>query len=91
MGFVITEFLKLPALPARYQHQSEQVELIRYLAAEGTTVEPGSPVVLIENWWATFEVVCEVRAKLAKNLLDSLPGVLLDEGSELVFLRPDRP
>jgi hypothetical protein len=86
MGFVITEFLKMPPLPAQYQHQSGHVELVRYLAAEGARVEPGTSIVLIENWWASFEVVCEVHARLAKNLLDSLPGMLIEEGSDLAFL-----
>jgi hypothetical protein len=86
VGFVITEFLKLPPLPDQYRHQSGHVEVLRYLVAERTTVEPGTSVLLVENWWATFEVVCEVRAVVAKNLLDSLHGVQVQEGSELAFL-----
>lgn len=76
MGFVITEFATIPALPAQYRHQTNRVSIVRYLVPEGTDIEPGTPLVLIENWWARFELISEVRARVAKNLLDAVPEII---------------
>jgi hypothetical protein len=89
MGIVLTEIAKIPVVPAKYRHQSGVVKLVKYLVAEGTSVEPGTPLALLENWWARFELVCEVKAIAAKNLLDGVPGITLSEDSPVTFLLID--
>ena len=49
-------------------------------------LDPGTPLAVLENWWARFELICEVKAIAAKNLLDRVPGISLSEGSPITFL-----
>ena len=52
-------------------------------------LDPGTPLAVLENWWARFELICEVKAIAAKNLLDRVPGISLSEGSPITLLLID--
>jgi pyruvate/2-oxoglutarate dehydrogenase complex dihydrolipoamide acyltransferase (E2) component len=49
-------FFKIPQLPPAVSHQSNQVELQKYLCAEGDAVEVGTPLAMIENYWAVMRL-----------------------------------
>lgn len=89
MGVVITEIARVPEPEPALRHQSNRMSLVRYLVKEGGHVEAGEPFVLLENYWARFELVAEVPALVAKNLFDWVPGISLEIGSELALLAFD--
>ncbi len=86
MGFLITEFLRVPKPEQAYQHQLDSMTVLEYLADEGTRVEAGSPIVRLENYWAVFEVSSTVPARIAKNLYDWTPSITLSTGREISLL-----
>ena len=86
MGFIITEFARIPEPEEQYQHQSNSMTVIAYLAKEGSRIEAGAPIVRLENFWAVFEVLSIVPAHIAKNLYDWTPSITLSTGSEIALL-----
>lgn len=86
MGFIITEFARVPNPEPQYRHQSNRMTVVAYLAKEGARIEPGAPIVRLENFWAVFEVLSDVPARIAKNLYDWAPSITLSTGSELALL-----
>lgn len=89
MAFVITEFARVPEPEAQYRHQSNHMSVARYFVKEGGRVAAGEPIVLLENYWARFELVADVPALVAKNLYDWASGVQLAVGAEVALLAYD--
>jgi pyruvate/2-oxoglutarate dehydrogenase complex dihydrolipoamide acyltransferase (E2) component len=54
-------FVKIPKLPANVSHQSNQVEVMRYLRAEGDQVGPGETVAVIQTYWAVMHLKANGR------------------------------
>jgi hypothetical protein len=88
---LIYDFANVPEPSPEYHHQSNTMALVRYRAAEGQRLSAGAPIVLLENWWAVFEVSITVPAVLAKNFFDGVPGIELPVGTPvaLLFFEPD--
>jgi hypothetical protein len=89
MGFIVTEFVRVPEPEVRYRHQSNAMTVVAYLATEGSRIKAGAPIVRLENWWAVFEVVTAVPATVAKNLYDWAPSITLSTGREIALLAYD--
>jgi hypothetical protein len=86
MGFIITDFARVPTPEPQLQHQSNRMDIAAYLIKEGSAIQAGTPIVRLENWWAVFELITNVPAKLEKNLYDWAPGISLSVGSEIALL-----
>ncbi|MEQ8859966.1 MAG: hypothetical protein RIC56_15085 [Pseudomonadales bacterium] len=86
MAALIYEFARIPKPPTQFRHQRDTMAVVHYVAEEGERVEPGEPLVLLENWWARFELVCRAPGTVAKNLFDAVPGIEVPTDTAVVFL-----
>jgi pyruvate/2-oxoglutarate dehydrogenase complex dihydrolipoamide acyltransferase (E2) component len=73
-------FFTIPKLPSEVAHQSNQVEVREYLATEGKTIEPGTPIVLIENYWALMRLKANGNGILKKTFFT--PGTSVKVGDQ---------
>lgn len=64
-------FMKVPELPDEVHHQSNAVEIVRYVAKEGQNINAETPILIVENWWAEMEILAERSGVLATNIFDS--------------------
>jgi pyruvate/2-oxoglutarate dehydrogenase complex dihydrolipoamide acyltransferase (E2) component len=80
-------FLPVPQIPPDVAHQSNQVELIKYLAKEGSKVEVGTPIALVENWWAVFQLKANGVGTLKKTFFD--PGTTISVGDPIAIIGAD--
>ena len=49
-------FFPIPKLDPEVSHQSNQVELVRYVVEEGSEIIPGTPIAIVENYWAVLQI-----------------------------------
>jgi pyruvate/2-oxoglutarate dehydrogenase complex dihydrolipoamide acyltransferase (E2) component len=49
-------YVPVPELPAKIAHQSNSVRIVEYHVQEDQKVEPGTPLVTVENWWAKMQI-----------------------------------
>ena len=68
---ILYYFLKVPELPSEVRHQSNSVNIVEYVAKEGEMVEAGTPIAIVENWWAVMEILANTRGFIAKTFFDS--------------------
>jgi pyruvate dehydrogenase E2 component (dihydrolipoamide acetyltransferase) len=80
-------FFPVPQIPADVAHQSNQVELVKYLAKEGSKVKTGTPIAVVENWWAVFELRANSRGILKKTFFD--PGTSISVGDPIAVIGAD--
>jgi pyruvate/2-oxoglutarate dehydrogenase complex dihydrolipoamide acyltransferase (E2) component len=80
-------FFPVPQIPAEFAHQSNQVELIKYLAKEGSEVDKGTPIARVENWWAVFELKANGWGILKKTFFD--PGANIRVGDPIAIIATD--
>ena len=80
-------YLSVPDLPADVAHQSNLVEIRKYLATEGTRLEFGSPVALIENYWAFMTLKANGKGVLRKTFFE--PGTSVKIGDPIAVVRAD--
>ena len=80
-------FLPVPQIPPEVAHQSNQVELVKYLAKEGSKVERGTPIALVENWWAIFQLMANGQGILKKTFFD--PGTSVSVGDPIAIIGAD--
>jgi pyruvate/2-oxoglutarate dehydrogenase complex dihydrolipoamide acyltransferase (E2) component len=60
-------FFTIPKLPPNASHPSNQVEVQKYLCAEGDFIEPGAPLAIIENYWAVMRLKANGRGVVTKT------------------------
>jgi lactoylglutathione lyase len=77
-------FFPVPQIPADVAHQSNQVELVEYPAKEGSTVNIGTPIALVENRWAVFQLNANGQGTLKKTFFD--PGTSITVGDPLAVI-----
>ena|SRR5579864_3983833 len=80
-------FLPVPQIPLDFAHQSNQVELVKYLAKEGGRVQRGTPIALVENWWAVFQLNANGQGILKKTFFD--PGTSISVGDPIAIIGAD--
>jgi pyruvate/2-oxoglutarate dehydrogenase complex dihydrolipoamide acyltransferase (E2) component len=80
-------FLPVPQIPPEVAHQSNQVELLKYLTKEGSKVERGTPIALVENWWAVFQVRANGQGIVKKTFFD--PGTSIVVGDPIAIIGAD--
>ncbi|PYV64807.1 MAG: hypothetical protein DMG95_03395, partial [Acidobacteria bacterium] len=72
-------FLKVPQLPTEVAHQSNVVEVRKYLLSEGDPVERDSPIVLLENYWAEMRLKTNGKGFLRKTFFRPGTSVHIDD------------
>ena len=77
-------FVSIPDLPPEVSHQSNLVEIRRYLAAEGSRVEVGSTIALIENYWAVMTLKANGKGILTKTFFK--PGTSVKIGDPIAII-----
>jgi len=80
-------FFPVPQIPPEVAHQSNQVELVKYQAKEGSKIEKGTPIALVENWWAVFQLRANSPGVLKKTFFD--PGTSIKVGDPIAIIGAD--
>jgi len=80
-------FFPVPQIPPEVAHQSNQVELVKYLAKEGSKVGPDTPIALVENWWAVFQLRANGQGILKKSFF--APGTIISVGDPIAIIGAD--
>ncbi len=80
-------YFSVPKLPQDVAHQSNLVEIKKYLAAEGSPVDVGSPVVIVENYWAVMTLKANGKGVLKKTFFD--PGTSVKIGDPIAIIGAD--
>jgi hypothetical protein len=80
-------FFSIPDLPPEVSHQSNLVEIRKYLAAEGSRVEVGSTIALIENYWAVMTLKANGKGILTKTFFK--PGTSVKIGDPIAIISAD--
>jgi pyruvate dehydrogenase E2 component (dihydrolipoamide acetyltransferase) len=80
-------YFSVPKLPADVAHQSNLVEIRKYLATEGTRLDVGSPVALIENYWAIMTLKANGKGVLRKTFFE--PGTSVKIGDPIAVVGAD--
>jgi hypothetical protein len=86
MGFLISEFATVPEPPQEYRHQQGAMTIVGYPVEEGANIAAGTPIAILENWWARFELICLAPGRVVKNLYDSTLGIAVPSGTPISFL-----
>ena len=80
-------FLPIPDLPREVAHQSHQVTLIGYLVSEGDTIQPGTEIAVVENWWATMRIEATTPGLVSKTFFE--PGTSIKVGDPIAIVVVD--
>jgi len=80
-------YFPVPKLPHEVAHQSNLVEIRKYLAAEGSPVEDGSPVASVENYWAVMTLKANGKGVLRKTFFE--PGTSVKIGDPIAIIGAD--
>jgi len=80
-------YFPVPKLPHEVAHQSNLVEIRKYLAAEGSPVEAGSPVASVENYWAVMTLKANGKGVLRKTFFE--PGTSVKIGDPIAIIGAD--
>jgi pyruvate/2-oxoglutarate dehydrogenase complex dihydrolipoamide acyltransferase (E2) component len=80
-------FFPVPELPREVAHQSGNVDLKRYLVAEGDSVDAGTPIAVIENYWAKMLLKANGKGIVMKTILK--PGVTAKVGDPIATIGAD--
>ncbi|HEX3438137.1 MAG TPA: biotin/lipoyl-containing protein [Pseudacidobacterium sp.] len=80
-------FFKVPSLPSEVTHQSNQVEVKKYLAEEGDPLKKGTPIILIENYWAVMVLQAAGNGVLGKTFFKS--GTSVKIGDPVAIIHAD--
>ena len=72
-------FLKISNLPEKESHQNEDLKLIKYLVNEGQEIKKGTPIAIIENDWAVFQVEANGKGFIGELTLKNGSYINVDE------------
>jgi pyruvate dehydrogenase E2 component (dihydrolipoamide acetyltransferase) len=80
-------FVTVPKLPAEVSHQSNIVEVQKYLLKEGDPVDLGTAVALVENYWARMRLKANSKGILQKTFFR--PGTHVKIGDPIAIIGAD--
>jgi len=80
-------YFPVPKLPHEVARQSNLVEIRKYLAAEGSPVEDGSPVASVENYWAVMTLKANGKGVLRKTFFE--PSTSVKIGDPIAIIGAD--
>lgn len=67
-------FVPIPKIPKEFSHQNNTVAIMKYLVKEGQAVQPGTPLVIVQNWWAEFQIESTTNGIVEKTFFDKSNG-----------------
>jgi hypothetical protein len=73
-------YLPVPKPPPEISHQSNIIEIRKYLAPEGSAVDVGTPIAVIENHWAVMTLKANRKGILRKTFFE--PGTSVKVGAQ---------
>ncbi|HXZ26947.1 MAG TPA: biotin/lipoyl-containing protein [Terriglobales bacterium] len=80
-------FVRVPELDPTVQHQSGTVDVVRYLLNEGDQVSPGTPLALVENYWALLRIAATGPGYVSKTFFR--PGMTVKVGDPIAIVNAD--
>jgi pyruvate/2-oxoglutarate dehydrogenase complex dihydrolipoamide acyltransferase (E2) component len=80
-------YFPVPKLPPEISHQSNLVEIRKYLAPEGSAVDVGTPIAVIENYWAVMTLKANGKEILKKTFFE--PGTSVKIGDPIAVIGSD--
>src|SRR4029077_17586886 len=80
-------FFPVPKLPPEISHQSDVVEIRKYLASEGSAVDVGTPIAAVENFWAVVTLKSNGKGILRKTIFE--PGTSVKIGDPIAVIGSD--
>lgn len=80
-------FVKIPELPKELSHQSNAIELINYLVTEHQEVDVGTPIAILKNWWAIYQIEANGKGFISKTFFDR--GVHVKIGDPIAIIMAD--
>ena len=72
-------FFTVPKLPLDVSHQSNMVEVQKYLCKEGDAVEAGTPIADIENYWAVMRLKANGKGIVRKTFFSAGTSVRIGD------------
>jgi pyruvate dehydrogenase E1 component beta subunit len=89
---ILYYYVSVPRLPPAVQHQSDSVEVVRYLVKEGERISAGAPLIQVKNWWAVMEFDAVGAGILSKVFFRRGTHVKVADPFAIVICDPeDRP
>src|SRR5579862_9724535 len=80
-------YFSIPKLPPEVAHQSNLVEIRNYLASEGSAVDVGSPIAVVENYGAVMTLKANGRGIVKKTFFDQ--GTSVKIGDPIAIIGAD--
>jgi pyruvate dehydrogenase E2 component (dihydrolipoamide acetyltransferase) len=80
-------FLTVPTLPVQISHQSNTVEIAKYLVKESSAIDVGTPIAIVENYWALMTVRAKGKGIFRKKIFD--PGTTVKIGDPIAVVGAD--
>jgi pyruvate/2-oxoglutarate dehydrogenase complex dihydrolipoamide acyltransferase (E2) component len=80
-------YFNVPKLPPEVAHQSNLVEIRNYVATEGSPVDAGSPIAVVENYWAVMTLKANGKGILKKTFFDR--GTSVKIGDPIAIIGAD--
>lgn len=89
-------FFPVPELPPEVAHQSNTVDVQKYLLKEGQPISRGTPIALVENYWAIMQLNANGNGILEKIFFDNGSSVkcgdpiatIICDGDDLIYKKP---
>ena len=83
----VWHFICIPKLPQEIAHQSNLVQLIEYRATEGQQVQPGTPIAIVQNYWAIIQIETQCKGYLERTIFK--PGMSISIGDPIAIVEQD--
>lgn len=80
-------YFVVPQLPSEVAHQSNLVDIARYVAAEGSPIDVGSPIAVVENYWAVMILKSNGKGILKRTIFE--PGTSVKIGDPIAVIGAD--
>lgn len=78
-------FFRVPKLPHEVAHQSGTVDIQKYLISEGQRVGIGTPIALVENYWAVMQINANGNGILKRTFFDAGSSVQYDDPIAIII------
>jgi pyruvate/2-oxoglutarate dehydrogenase complex dihydrolipoamide acyltransferase (E2) component len=82
-------FIRVPKLPLDVSHQMGSVEINEYSIKEGSRVEKGRTIAVVENWWARMALKAVGPGYVSKTFFEPHARVLEGDPIAIVVCDPD--
>jgi pyruvate/2-oxoglutarate dehydrogenase complex dihydrolipoamide acyltransferase (E2) component len=80
-------FLRIPPLPVEVEHQSNTVEIRKYLVSENDSIKSGTVIAAVENYWTEMNVKANGRGFVQRTFFR--PGQAVRVGDPIAIVGAD--